>query len=161
MSFLIQPCFPGDAPGLAATMMGARLTDPHWANLWEKDTSPEDIIAKATDRVPLNLVTGRDTKRHQKVIDRETSQVVGYARWILPPILAKNNDVWLEAQVAEVTPAERDEEQYQACTKNGRPIGMKGGSMMSYRSAPLEAVDARIMRDGPFLSKLNSTRDWR
>ncbi|KAJ5770660.1 uncharacterized protein N7511_002711 [Penicillium nucicola] len=165
MSFVIQPCFPADAPGLAATMMGARLTDPHWAHLWE-DPSPEDIIAKATDRVPWNLVTGRDTKRHQKVIDRETSQVVGYARWILPTILAKSNDVWLEAQVAEATPADRAvyEEQYLACTKNGRPIGMKGGSMMSYRSAPLEAVDARIMRDGPFLMLDYLTTDpvfWR
>lgn len=158
MSFVIQPCFPADAAGLAATMMGARLTDPHWANLWEEDTSPEDIIAKATDRVPLNLVTGRDTKRHQKVLDHETSQVVGYARWILPPTLAKNNDVWLEAQVAEASPAELAvyKEQYEACTRNGRPIGLKGGSMMSYRSAPLEAVDARIMRDGPFLGTLNS-----
>ncbi|KAE8548901.1 hypothetical protein TMatcc_010238 [Talaromyces marneffei ATCC 18224] len=134
-------------------MMGARLTDPHWAHLWE-DPSSETIIAKATDRVPWNLVTGRDIKRHQKVINRVTGQVVGYARWILPPILAKNNDVWLEAQVAEVTAAEcaAYEKQYQACTKNGRAIGMKSGSMMSYRSAPLEAVDARIRRDGPFLT---------
>jgi hypothetical protein len=35
---------------------------------------------------------------------------------------------------------------------------MKGGSMMSYRSAPLEAVDARIMQDGPFLSMLSYNR---
>lgn len=160
MSFVVQPCFPADARGLAATMMGARLTDPHWAHLWE-DPSSETIIAKATDRVPWNLVTGRDIKRHQKVINRVTGQVVGYARWILPPILAKNNDVWLEAQVAEVTAAEcaAYEKQYQACTKNGRAIGMKSGSMMSYRSAPLEAVDARIRRDGPFLSKLNSIHE--
>jgi hypothetical protein len=159
MKFMIQPCFPADAPGLAATMMSARLTDPHWANLWE-DQSAEQIISKATDRVPWNLVTGRETKRHEKVIDCETNQVVGYARWILPPILAKNDDVWLEAQVAEATSAERTEYQkaYQACTSNGRPVGMKGGSMMSYRSAPLEAVDARIMQDGPFLSMLSYNR---
>lgn len=154
MGFAVQPCYPVDAPGLAATMMGARLTDPHWANMWE-DPNSEDIISKAIDRVPLNLVTGRDSKRHQKVIDLETGRVVGYARWRLPPNLAQKNNVWLEAQVAEGTPAERKiyEKRYQTSTKGGQPIGLKGGKMRDYRSAPLEAADARIMLDGPFLSK--------
>jgi hypothetical protein len=146
MAFVVQPCFPADAPALATTMMGARLTDPHWSHMWE-DPSSKTIISNAIDRVPWNLVTGRDTKRHQKAIDLETGRVVGYARWCLPPDLAKKGDVWLEAQVAEGTPAERAifEKRYQDSTKNGRLIGIKSGEMMSYRSAPLEAADARIM----------------
>lgn len=48
---VVQPCFPADAPGLTATMMGARLTHPHFVILWE-DPSSEDIIAKATNWVP-------------------------------------------------------------------------------------------------------------
>ncbi|KAJ5129036.1 hypothetical protein N7448_002748 [Penicillium atrosanguineum] len=165
MAFTVQPCFPADAPGLAATMMGARLTDPHWANMWE-DPNSEDIISKAIHRVPWNLVTGRNTKRHQKAIDLATGSVVGYARWCLPSDLAKKSDVWLEAQVAEGTAAERAiyEKQYQVNTKNGQAIGLKGGEMRNYRSAPLEAVDARIMRDGPFLTLDYLTTDpafWR
>ncbi|OKO92065.1 hypothetical protein PENSUB_12910 [Penicillium subrubescens] len=134
-------------------MMSARLTDPHWAFLW-KDPNPKDIITKGALRVPWNLATGRDTKRHQKVIDVETGRVVGYTRWILPDCLAKQNDVWLEAQAPEGTQIEREEweKQYRENTKAGQPIGMKGGGLMSYRSAPLEVVDARIMRDGPFLT---------
>ncbi|KAK9365597.1 hypothetical protein V1509DRAFT_373982 [Lipomyces kononenkoae] len=153
MSFVVEPCFPADASGLATTMMTARLTDPHWAFLWE-DPCPDDIIARAIDRVPWNLITGKDTKRHQKVINAETGEVVGYARWTLPPVLAEKNNVWPEAQVAEPTPAEREiyEKKYQAGTKNGRLIGMKAGGMMNFRSAPLEVVDARITRDGPFLT---------
>lgn len=152
MSFVVHPCDPADVPGLAATMMGARLTDPHWVTLWE-DPCPEDIIARFRDRVPWNLITGRDTKRQQKVIDIETGEVVGYARWCLPLMLVEKNNVWLEAQVAEPTPAEREvyEKRYQAGTKNGRAIGLKTGGMVTFRSAPLEAVDARIMKDGPFL----------
>lgn len=154
MPFEIQPCSATDALGLATTMMGARLTDPHWAFLWE-NPNPQDIIAKGALRVPWNLATGRDTKRHQKVIDIETGRVVGYARWILPDCLAKRNGVWLEAQAPEGTQIEREEweKQYRENTTGGQPIGMKGGGLMSYRSAPLEVVDARIMRNGPFLSK--------
>lgn len=157
MYFDVQPCFPGDAPGLAATMMSARLTDPHWAILWE-DPSAESIISRAIDRVPLNLVTGRDTKRHQKVVIRGTNQVVGYARWVLPPSLAEKHDVWLEAQTPEASPTELAtyQAQHRASTKNGQPIGMKGGTLMADRSAPLEAVDARIMQDGPYLGKTDS-----
>ncbi|KAK9234743.1 hypothetical protein V1525DRAFT_412079 [Lipomyces kononenkoae] len=153
MSFVVQPCVPADAPGLAATMMGARLTDPHWAFIWE-DPDPEHIIAKAIDRVPWNLITGRNTKRHQKVINVETGEVVGYARWALPTVLAEKNNVWLEAKVLEPTQDEREiyEKSYQAVTTNGRPMGMKTGSMMNFRSAPLETVDARLMEDGPFLT---------
>lgn len=74
MSFAIQPSSAADALGLATTMMGARLTDPHWEFLWE-DLNAQEIIAKATLRVPWNLATGRDTKRHQKVIDVETGRI--------------------------------------------------------------------------------------
>lgn len=157
MAFVIKPCFPEDAPGLAATMMGARLTDLHWRCLWD-DPSVGRIIPGAIERLPWNLVTGTETKRHQKVIDVETGQVVGYARWCLPPILAKKGDVWLEAQVAEGTSADRAvyEKRYQENTRNGQPIGLKGGEMMRYRSAPLEEADARIVSDGPFLSKMHT-----
>lgn len=154
MTFAVQPCFPADAPGLATTMMGARLTDPHWVKQWEDNVLPEDIITNAIDRVPWNLINGRDTKRHQKVIDVASGQVVGYARWLLPSHLAKN-EVWQEAQVAEATSDERAvfEKQSQAYTKNGRPVGLKSGEEMNYRSAPLEEADERVTRDGPFLSR--------
>lgn len=35
-----------------------------------------------------------------------------------------------------------------------RPIDLKGGSTVSYHSSPVGAVDARIMRDGLFLSNM-------
>ncbi|KAJ5536516.1 hypothetical protein N7513_009702 [Penicillium frequentans] len=165
MAFAVQPCFPADAPGLATAMMGARLTDPHWVKQWEDNVLPEDIITKAIDRVPWNLINGRHTKRHQKVIDVASGQVVGYARWLLPSHLAKD-DVWQEAQVAEATSDERAlfEKLSRAYTKNGRPIGLKSGEEMNYRSAPLEQADERVTRDGPFLTLDYLTTDpsfWR
>jgi hypothetical protein len=99
--------------------------------------SSKTIISNAIDRVPWNLVTGRDTKRHQKAIDLETERVVGYARWCLPPDLAKRGDVWLEAQVAEGTPAEHAifEMRYQGSTKNGRLVGIKSGYELPQRAS--------------------------
>ena len=44
----------------------------------------------------------REQKRHQKVIETESGEPVGYARWLLPPVLAEKN-VWPEAGVAEPT----------------------------------------------------------
>ncbi|KAJ5948988.1 hypothetical protein N7454_002295 [Penicillium verhagenii] len=166
MSFAVQPCYPADAPGIATTMMSARLTDPHWVKMWEDNISRDEIITGAIGRVPWNLINTRDAKRHQKVVDVASGQVVGYARWMLPPHLAKTGDVWQEAQVAEPTPEDREayEKLSQAGSRNGRPIGLKGGEAMNYRSAPLEAADERVTRDGSFLTLDYLTTDpdfWR
>ncbi|KAJ5682074.1 uncharacterized protein N7477_002014 [Penicillium maclennaniae] len=61
------------------------------------------------------------------------------------------------AQVAEGTAAERasHERQYQVNTEDGRLVGLKGGEVINYCSAPqeaLKAIDAWIMRDGPLLT---------
>ncbi|KAK9384800.1 hypothetical protein V1515DRAFT_610430 [Lipomyces mesembrius] len=151
MTFLVQPCVPADAQGLAATMVGARFGDPHWVFLWHSP-SLKDVTAAAAERLPWNLINGRETTRHEKVIDLETGEVVGYARWNLPPVLAAKN-VWPEAQVAEPTPEDRElfEKKFKAVTDNGRIRGLKT-DMSSFRSAPLEVVDAKIMKDGPYLT---------
>ncbi|KAJ5457657.1 Acyl-CoA N-acyltransferase [Penicillium sp. IBT 31633x] len=156
MPFAIQPCVPEDAPGLAAAIVAARLNDPHWTSLW-KDPSAESQIAKTTDCIPWSLVTSTDTKRHQKVIDVESGQVAGYARWCLPPILVTRGDVWLDARVAEGTTADRAayEKQCQEQTQNGQFKGLKDEDQIRYRTAPVEEADARIRRDGHFLSKMH------
>lgn len=138
-------------------MMGARFEDPHWLFIWP-NPSLEAIVAGAAERLPWNLLSGREKTRHQKAIDLETGEVVGYARWHLPPVLAErkknsNQVVWPEAQVAEPTPEHREffESKFKAATDNGRIPGLKK-EVMLFRSVPLEAADAKIMKDGPYLS---------
>jgi hypothetical protein len=41
--------------------------------------------------IPWNLINRRAEKRHLKAIDVETGELAGYARWLLPPILADKN----------------------------------------------------------------------
>ncbi|KAJ5735781.1 uncharacterized protein N7483_000906 [Penicillium malachiteum] len=155
MPFVIQACSPVDSPGLGAAMIKSRLTDPHWVFMWEDNVPAEEMISRSTDRIPWNLVNGRDTKRHEKVIDDTTGQVLGYARWLLPPNLAKRNDVWLEAQAQDGTPEERAtyEKLSDATSRNGQPIGLKGGEQSRYRNAPLEAADERVTKNENFLGK--------
>jgi hypothetical protein len=60
----------------------------------------EDIIDGRAQRLPRDLSTGRENKRHQKVVDTDMGENMGYARWIFP----KDSGVeWSEARVAEPT----------------------------------------------------------
>jgi hypothetical protein len=131
-------------------MISARLTDPHWAKLWE-DPSPEPIISRTAKRIPWTLVQSGESKRLEKVID-ETGQIVGYARWILPTHLAKS-DIWPHAQVVDVSPDQHAEYEamYKENSLGAQPIGLRTDGIMAFRGAALDKVDARIMKDGPFL----------
>jgi hypothetical protein len=83
----------------------------------------------------------------EKIIETETGQVVGYARWALPDHLGRS-DIWPQGHVAEVSPDERAmyETKYQEKPVNGQPAGLRIYGVMAYRSAPLEEIDARIMK---------------
>jgi hypothetical protein len=80
-TYRIEGCTVDDAAGLAQNNMIAYWTDPTWVLLWEKK-SPEYVVAQCAKRFPKNLLADRSHKRHQKVVDVETGQIVGYCRWI-------------------------------------------------------------------------------
>jgi hypothetical protein len=157
MAFAVQPVVHADAKGLATTLTSAWYENPHWRFRFE-DPSLERLTYYNSQRIPWNLIRGRAEKRHQKVIDVETGEVVGYARWLLPPTLAEKN-VWPEAAVAEPSPEDRDlfEKKFQAAANsNGDMPGTKTNGMTAFRSRPLEEADSRIMKDGPYLGKLQA-----
>lgn len=157
MPFSVQPVVTADAEGLATTMMSAMYEDPHWVILWEKPALAE-ITAACAQRLPWNLINGTKHKRHQKVIEIETGQVVGYARWVLPPALA-DQKAWEEAKVADPSPEDRQLflDKFNAVTENGRIKGMKA-DLLAFRGQPLEDADATFTKDGPCLSKLFACR---
>jgi len=153
MKFSVQPVVPADAQGLAAAMMGAWHEDTHWHFRWE-DPSLDNLVRWCAERLPWNLVNSTTTKRHQKAINIETGEVVGYARWLLPPDLAEKN-AWLEAHVSEASP-----DDYRLFEKKFKAAGYDedatmpsavSGDVLQFRSTPLEEADARIMKDGPYL----------
>lgn len=96
---LIHNCTVEDTEFLARNNMTAFWEMTWWRMLWI-DTSLDTIIKNSALRMPHNLLTGRLVRRHQKVIDHGTGQIIGYARWILPEVCAP---CWLEAQTPDVS----------------------------------------------------------
>ncbi|OGM45515.1 hypothetical protein ABOM_006474 [Aspergillus bombycis] len=65
--------------------MSAFWEDPTWILLWPKEVTLEFLIEQCTKRYPNILQRARQEVRHQKATDLLTGDLVGYARWILPP----------------------------------------------------------------------------
>lgn len=99
--FEIHPCTVDDAASIARNNMSAYWTDPNWAMIW--DIPLDTLIEDAGRRYGHNLLKDRHIQRHQKAVDPETGELVGYSRWIMPH---SHQDAWPEARVAEVTPSE-------------------------------------------------------
>ncbi|KAK6955623.1 hypothetical protein Daesc_003265 [Daldinia eschscholtzii] len=125
MTWKIDGCTVADAPALARNNMSAFWEDPTWILLWPEGTTLGRLIESATKRYPRNLVTGRDEKRHEKAVDPVTGELVGYARWILPPSHFTKEDgspEWPEAQVPDVSDEEKQrfEEEAKSAWWNAR-----------------------------------------
>ncbi|CAI7604187.1 unnamed protein product [Penicillium pancosmium] len=96
---LVHNCTVEDTELLARNNITAFWEMTWWRMLWI-DTSLDTIIKNSALRMPHNLLTGRLVRRHQKIIDHGTGQIIGYARWILPEVCAP---CWLEAQTPDVS----------------------------------------------------------
>ena len=149
MPYAIQPIEMKDVPGLARAMMTAFYQDAHWRLVWSNMTL-EQIIDGCRCRLPHNLTTGRDRKRHQKVIETASGEIVGYARWVLSPQLLKIGKdgkavFWPEAQIPEPTPEQREiyESEWQSARKDGHNVGSNQDMIMAL-SEKLDAEDERI-----------------
>lgn len=100
---LERTCTVDDAAGLAKNNMSAFWEEKSWNLLWEDGSLPNRITAGEL-RMPRQLLTSRDVRRHQKVVETATGDIVGYARWILPESL---KDQWLESQTPNVSDEDR------------------------------------------------------
>jgi len=97
----IQRCTVADAAALGENNASAFWTDGSWRQMWPLCTLSPFVVEQVTKRLPRNLLTDRAKLRHQKAVDPATGEVVGYARWILPPSRA-GDEWWPEAQVPDV-----------------------------------------------------------
>jgi len=110
------------------------------------------MIEWATKRFPWVLVTEREIKRHQKAVEISMGQVVGYARWLLPPDSElANKDIRLEAQAAEPSPA--DLNLFERNMQEWPLPNVKSGEMIEFRASGLAEAEKRVKINGPFLSR--------
>ncbi|KAJ4243466.1 hypothetical protein NW762_014797 [Fusarium torreyae] len=103
-SYELLNCTTDDSSGIAENNVSAFWQQTWWRILWPGKTR-DSLIKAVGARTPKNLLTDRDIRRHQKVIDKTSNNVVGYARWILPD---SHKDSWLVAQIPDVTDSEKD-----------------------------------------------------
>ena len=148
MAYTAHPVKISDAHGLSNAMMRAYYEDPHWRLVW-RDMSLEKIIDGTEKRLPWNLINGRDTKRHQKVVAEESGETVGYVRWIL---LNNCPISWSEAQVAEASEEEKKwcKEQWETAVENGRSKGVYH-EMTAAMGGALEDAENAIVGKEPYL----------
>lgn len=153
MSYVVQSVTANDAPGLARVMFSAFWHDIYWQKLWASNMDLEAIIKDCAERLPWNLISGRSVKRHLKVVDTTSGEIVGYSRYIIPD---DRTGMWIEAQTAEPNPEEKlsYEKKFQNVTDNGRTRGLDY-AMTAEFGGPLEEVEESILKEsGPCFGTL-------
>lgn len=104
---LVPNCTIDDAAAILKTNVSAR-----WNTLWWRAYFPgqssEEICKISEPRMAGNLLLGQPIRRHQKVIDSKTGEVVAYARWYMPD---SHTSEWAEAQLATVDDSETTKHQ--------------------------------------------------
>lgn len=140
--------------GLADTMMRAFYQDAHWASLW-KGVTLDTIIYDCARRLPWNIVKVTSPKRHRKVVEEATGNVVGYARWIIPD---GHVDTWANGIVLETDLEKRQayEQAFQDVTDDGKIRGIDH-QMVDELSEAIEKAEAEVLSTGEeFLSELSN-----
>lgn len=147
-----------DCAGLSQVMIPAFMQDPHWALLWP-DMSMEQVIDGCNRRLPQNLITARERKRYQKVVETETGEIAGYSRWILPPQLQGKGDdgkttFWPEAEIPDPTAEQLEacEARWKSATVEGRMLGANQEFLEALRPR-LEEEDARLKSGEEFMGE--------
>ncbi|RYO76465.1 hypothetical protein DL766_006401 [Monosporascus sp. MC13-8B] len=108
---------------------------------WDKEWALQYLIKQPSKRLPHGLLEDRAHKRHQKVVDYETGQMVGCRRWILPDHLTGE---WLEAQTPAVSSDE--EEEYAESPGNA---DCEYGAVLDTLGVPVVSLKKRLMgREG-------------
>lgn len=100
-----------DSEAIARNNMSAFWEDPNWVPTWQGKTL-SFVIGEMQKRMPRILLQDRVTRRHQKAVDAATGELVGYARWVLPPgktTTPMSGPEWADMQIADVTGPERKE----------------------------------------------------
>lgn len=148
MPYKLQPgCSIDDADGIAKNNVLAFWQQTWWRILFA--APQETVLNKVISRTPHNLLTQREVRRHQVVVEPTTGNIVGYARWILP---AEYSQEWTEAQTEGVGDADatRFQDAFRATVL---PFGEHQDEMDAL-DHPVEAKQKELAPKGPYLSKL-------
>ena len=147
---IIEGCKADDATQLAHNNLPAFYHSQMWRVMWPKDMTQEFMTEQLTKRMAHHvLLPNRDIRRHQKAVDAETHQVVGYARWRLPTSGATTSGgmpSWPDAQVPIVEFEQANAFEEMAKTSWWEPIDMDDVD------GPIYAARDRLLGENPILA---------
>lgn len=106
----IKSCTVDDAEAVARNTCGAFWEEPMWKLQWTSEITQDFLTRQLLKRQPIRLLRDRDALRHQKAVDPETGELVGYTRWRLPDCrvtVPSGGPEWAEAQMPDVSAEER------------------------------------------------------
>jgi len=101
--YVISGCTVEDAEGVGRVNVEGCWTQWHWRLLWKGKTQ-EYIVQQCIKRAAYNVLKESDYKRHEKVINTNTGEMVGYCRWRLPKQgLRSPESHWIAAKTPRVS----------------------------------------------------------
>lgn len=104
-------------------MMSAFYQEYHWRAMFH-DKPLQEIIDDAAERIPWNLVSFGPLRRYQKVVEKSSGKIVGYARWVLPDDLEAAWPEFRTPEVDEETKKEREKNYRAVLDENDRQRGL-------------------------------------
>lgn len=151
--YQLRACTVEDAHALARNNMSAFWTDENWVLIWKSHRTLEQVIDISSKRQARNLLRDRVILRHQAAVDTETGKIVGYARWKLPPgyvtVQGTNEPQWPDAQVPDVSEAEREEFSKLAESADWCP-----SSHMDALDEPVTKIKRELLAKKDYIGKL-------
>jgi hypothetical protein len=154
MPFTIHPITVSDAIPLARNNCTAFWHQPYWRIMWPKDMQLPFMLAQVEKRITYTVILNdRDAMRHEKAVDDETGEIIGYCRWMLPESLVNKGKeagevVWKERQVEEASEEARKKAQEEMATAWFEPR-----EDMGELDGKIDEALARVSGDREYISE--------
>jgi hypothetical protein len=158
--FKVVPCTLDDALAIARNNISAFWEDKNWVLMWtRKNKSCEYVISQSMHRWPYNLTKDPIHRRHEKVVDVDTGELVGFAVWILPEASGageekdradkkESGELWPEACGPEV-----DDETRELLKKKYDEADWEYDQAMDVLDPPVNELKKRLKGDKRWLGE--------
>ena len=156
MGWTFSGCTVDDAEALAINNAGAFWGQPYWRMIWPADAQLAYITEQLRKRIAARmLLVARDERRHEKAVDEHTGNLLGYARWLLPPALRSDGpeSEWAEGLVPDVDVETRKALEELADSAWWEPGEHKNSINTDELDAKISATKERILTKHEYMSE--------
>lgn len=156
MGWTFSGCTIDDAGALAINNAGAFWGQSYWRMIWPANAQLVYITEQLSKRIAARvLLVARDERRHEKAVDEDTGDLLGYARWLLPPGLRSDRpgSEWADGLVPDVDVETRKTLEELADSAWWEPGGHKNTINTDELDARISATKERILAERRYMSE--------